>query len=99
MLVLLDRSAAFDTIDHGKLLGRLSCMGVGSTILRWVHSLSGRSSKVVLGDYLFSIIYGVSRHGFQNGVLVIIASSLSVSSLDLKVGWLIATVYVSQCVV
>ena len=37
-LVLLDISAAFNTVDHGILLGRLSELGIGGLALAWLRS-------------------------------------------------------------
>ena len=38
LLVLLDISTAFDTIDHGILLGKLSELGTGGLAFAWLHS-------------------------------------------------------------
>ena len=51
ILVLLDVSAAFDTIDHNILLSRLQTQyGFTDTVIKWFESyLRGRSQRVVIG--------------------------------------------------
>ncbi|XP_071789668.1 uncharacterized protein, partial [Asterias amurensis] len=46
-LVLLDLSAAFDTVDHGVFVGRLSYIfGIGGSVCKWFESyLCNRSNK------------------------------------------------------
>ncbi|KAF7247735.1 hypothetical protein EYD10_06187 [Varanus komodoensis] len=53
LLVLLDLSAALNTINHGILLDRLVGLGVEGTAGQWFHSyIAGRFQKVVLGDFV-----------------------------------------------
>ena len=57
VLVSLDLSAAFDTIDHSVLLSRLqSSFGIHGTALSWFHSyLSNRTKFVQIGNSRSSI--------------------------------------------
>ena len=54
LLVLLDLSAAFDTIDHQILLDRLECAcGVTGRVHQWLSSyLSNRTHRVKIGESL-----------------------------------------------
>ena len=67
VLVLLDLSAAFDTIDHNILLGYQlkSWFGLGGTVLQWFASyLSDRCQAIKIGSTLSELsklIYGVPQ--------------------------------------
>ena len=51
IVLLLDLSSAFDTVNYPVLINRLSDVGVGDTALQWFHSyLSSRSQSVQIRD-------------------------------------------------
>ena len=85
MLVLLDLSAAFDTIDHNKLLCRLKHeFGLTETVLNWFASyLTGRSQFVQIGDVASSdspLCYGVP-HGSVLGPILFVLYTHSFGTL------------------
>ena len=55
LMVLLDLSAAFDTLDHRLLLRRLQQCGVTGAALSWLESyLQGRKQSIRINDALSS---------------------------------------------
>ena len=65
-LVLLDLSAAFDTIDHDTLLSRLSArFGFAGSALKWFRSyLQNRFQSVKIGSSLsnlFELKFGIPQ--------------------------------------
>ena len=80
LLVSLDYSAAFDTIDHSILLDRLKySFGFTSTALTWLQScLTGRSQFVKFGNHnssCTSITTGVPQGTVLGPLLVTIYTS------------------------
>ena len=74
VVVLLDLSAAFDTVDHSKLLDILEHeIGIEGTALRWFESfLVGRTQKVKIGDEYSEEVelkYGVAQGSVLGPVL------------------------------
>jgi len=77
MLVLLDLSAAFDTVDHGILLERLQVtFGVDNSALGWFRSyLAGRRQHVRCGgkrSALSDVICGVPQGSVLGPILFIL---------------------------
>ena len=67
VLVMLDYSAAFDTINHCTLIERLChSFGIGGTALKWFMSyLEHREQRVVINDTIsnaFPLSFGVPQH-------------------------------------
>lgn len=67
VLVLLDRTAVFDTVDHNILISRLEhCVGIRGTSLKWFWSyLSERSFSVSLTGHQSTLVFWfLSTPGF-----------------------------------
>ena len=66
LLVLLDLSAAFDTVDHRILLHRLQFdFGISGSALNWIESyLSNRTQRIYIDGVLssnFNLKFGVPQ--------------------------------------
>jgi exonuclease III len=77
LLVLLDLSAAFDTIDHKTLLLRLAArFGIKGTVLEWFTSyLSDRTQAVLIDEFesaLHMLLYGVPQGSVLGPILFIL---------------------------
>ena len=80
LLVLLDLSAAFDTVDHNVLLTRLyPKFGISGTALEWFSSyLSGRSQRVMVQGILSQSLildFGVPQGSCLGPLLFMIYAS------------------------
>ena len=86
-LVLLDLSAAFDTVDHSILLDRLhSSFGISGPVLSWFSSyLNNRSQFISVNgatSKLFDLQYGVPQGPCLGPLLFVIYASKLFSVLE-----------------
>jgi hypothetical protein len=80
LLIMLDLSAAFDTIDHPTLLTRLkSVLGISGKALKWLASyLSDRTQSVLIDGVessIWELIYGIPQGSVLGPILFIIYTS------------------------
>ena len=66
LLILLDLSAAFDTIVHDILVDKLrNCFGIDGTVLAWIKSyLNDRQQQIKIDDVVsdsFNVSHGVPQ--------------------------------------
>ena len=79
LVVLLDLSAAFDTVDHMILLRRLQHkFGISDTALKWFSSyLAGRSQRIINGvqSDMFKLEHGVPQGSCLGPLLFVLYTS------------------------
>ena len=68
-LILLDLSKAFDSINHDKLLHKLSSVGSSAAVVNWFKSyLTGHVQRVRIGSTLSDPL--LITHGVPQGAIL-----------------------------
>ena len=98
LLVLLDLSSAFDTVDHEVLLRRLQkTFGIADTALQWFRSyLAGRSQSVLLNGSFsedFTLPHDVLQGSCLGPLFTIYASKLARTSYIFHLSLVLVRVY------
>ena len=85
LLVLLDLSAAFDTVNHEILLESMtSKLSIGDTVLSWFRSYLSRRSQRVAVDYKLEVIHSLLTVAFRKGPVLGRCYSTSIVAVYLK---------------
>ena len=86
ILVLLDLSAAFDTIDHSILLSRMeSILGVKGSALEWFKSyLLGRKQRIKINDDLSERSYSLNNHGYADDTQLCLSFKKTIDNAIVK---------------
>jgi hypothetical protein len=75
LLLLIDLSSAFDTIDHARLINILEAIGIHGHVLAWIESyLSDRNQTIICGDFSspsFDLTTGVPQGSVLGPILFI----------------------------
>ena len=75
-IIFLDFSKAFDTVAHRRLIIKLPTFGIVDKMLEWIRAfLSGRTQRVILGDFIskwIRVLSGVPQGSVLGPLLFII---------------------------
>ena len=89
ILLSLDLSSAFDTIDHFCLLETLQiCFGIDGVVLRWIESyLADRHQKIKIDDVVsdeFPVPYGVPQGSWLGPLLFTLYTGNLIANVQAK---------------